>query len=66
MGGACEVYVLEVKSIDSIIFLKRSSVVRFAKDDHKEKKTCEFLLRTKAIVDMVASTLMKVKSLSCN
>jgi hypothetical protein len=68
MGGTCEVYFLEVKCIDSTFFLKRSIGVTLAKDNHKEKKTLEFMLRTqvKAIVDMVATTLTKVKSLSCN
>ncbi len=39
-----------------------------AKDNRKEKKTHELMLRTqaKAIVDMVATVLTKVKSLSCN
>jgi hypothetical protein len=68
MGGTCVVHVMEEKSIDSTIFLKRSNGVTLAKDNHKKNKTHEFMLRTqaKAIVDMVATTLMKVKSLSCN
>jgi hypothetical protein len=43
-------------------------LVTLAKDNHKENKTHELMLRTqaKAIVDMVAIILTKVKSLNYN